>query len=395
MPTLSEAPAARLRMAVATAPQTGPDGQPTMHNDVQLVKSALLYADEVELIGMSASLVHATGMAPSAKQPTLIELVELTEIVSDEVTLTPELRRTITAMERTESRGQALPIALREQLIEIREFRQEAGRRLVEACAGFVGDIGMAELQPALDAGVVTVTDLGLTRADTIRAVTGKSLGGNADIQRWVDQIQSRLRDARTHLLLDDETASLIDAMVHEGELELSATARLLLGKAALGAGLVARLPTFPEAKVDELLQLREDLGEPLRRYRAAVVRISKTMPDIPARELDAAVQSEWEGVVAPELDAIKNGLADHGLIRELSKQARIETATYLAMGSGLFVGVDQLTDMSGALAGLVGAIPAVGGTLAKASLAHSAGRREVQRSEFYYLYSANKILGS
>lgn len=389
-PTVSEAPEARLQMSVVTSPQSMPDGRPSLHGDVNLVKSAILYADEVELLGLAASLVYATGMAPGAAEPKLGELMELTQIVSDQVVLTPEIRRTIAFLERADRRGTALPDHLREHLKKVRSFTTHAGELLATASSDIVRDTGILELQPALDAKIVAVTDLGLSRSDTIRAATGQSLGSTGEVRAWMDQILKRLQDSRTQLLFDREAGQFVDAMVREGEVELSRTGRLLLGRAATGAGLVARLPAFPEAKVDELLQLRDDLADPLSRYRAAVVRISKTIPDIPVAELDDAVQMEWAANVGPALDDIGNGFLEHGLVRELSRHVRLDTASYLAMASGLFVGVDQFTDLNRVVAGMVSAIPPVGGSLARASLTRGDARRALRRHDFYYLYSAN-----
>lgn len=364
-----------------------------MRGDVTLIKSALLYADEVELLGLAASLVYATGMAPAASSPTLAELVELTEIVSDEVRITPAVRAAIGYIERAERKGLPLPLEWREDLESVREFRSTAGKMLVESSEEMAKSTGLWDLRPAIDARVVTVADLGLRRADTLRAVVGKSSGSEAEVKVWMDGIVKRLSDARTHLLFDQETASFVDSMVSEGVVGISGAGRLLLGKAAMGAGLVAKLPSFEAASVDELLELRADLNKPLTRYRAAVVRLSKTIPDIPVKELDAAVQAEWEASVAPALDDLSTGLIEHGLVHELSKQARLDTAAYLTMASGLFVGMDQLTNLGMLASGVAASVPAIGGTLGKASVAVSERRSGFKRHDFYYLHAANVAL--
>ncbi|WP_374455995.1 hypothetical protein [Nocardioides sp.] len=364
-----------------------------MRGDVTLVKSALLYADEVELLGLAASLVYATGMAPAASSPTLAELIELTEIVSDEVRITPEIRTAVAYIERAERKGQPLPLEWREDLESVREFRSKAGKMLVDSSEKMARNTGLWDLRPAIDARVVTVADLGLRRADTLRAVVGKSTGSDAEVKAWMDGIVKRLSDARTHLLFDQETASFVDAMVREGVVGISSAGRLLLGKAAMGAGLVAKLPTFEGASVEELLELRSDLSMPLTRYRAAVVRLSKTIPGIPVTELDAAVQAEWEASVAPALDDLSTGLIEHGLVHELSKQARLDTAAYLTLASGLFVGMDQLTDLGKLASGVAASIPAIGGTLGKASVAVGERRSAFKRHDFYYLHAADEAL--
>lgn len=364
-----------------------------MRGDVTLIKSALLYADEVELLGLAASLVYATGMAPAASSPSLAELIELTEIVSDEVRITPAVRAAIGYIERAERKGHPLPLEWREDLESVREFRSTAGKMLVASSEEMAKSTGLWDLRPAIDAGVVTVADLGLRRADTLRAVVGKSTGSEAEVKAWMDGIVKRLSDARTHLLFDQETASFVDSMVREGVVGISSAGRLLLGKAAMGAGLVAKLPSFEAASVDELLELRADLNKPLTRYRAAVVRLSRTIPDIPVNELDAAVQAEWEASVAPALDDLSTGLIEHGLVHELSKQARLDTAAYLTMASGLFVGMDQLTNLGMLASGVAASVPAIGGTLGKASVAVSERRSGFRRHDFYYLHAANEAL--
>jgi hypothetical protein len=45
----------------------------------------------------------------------------------------------------------------------------------------------------------------------------------------------------------------------------------------AMGAaGFLARLPTFPPAKVDEIIDIREELQGPLVRFRGAMVKVAR-----------------------------------------------------------------------------------------------------------------------
>lgn len=277
--------------------------------------------------------------------------------------ITPAIRTAIEFIERAERTGRPLPVEWREQMQPVQEFRSRAGKMLVESSEQIAKRTGLWDLRPAIDARVVTVADLGLRRADTLRAVVGKSTGSEAEVKARMDGIVKRLSDSRTHLLFDQATASFVDSMVREGVVGLSSTGRLLLGKAAMGAGLVAKLPSFEAASVDELLQLRADLTKPLARYRSEVVRRSRTIPDIPLIELDTAVQAEWEASVAPALDDLSTGLLEHGLVHELSKQARLDTATYLTLASGLFLGMDQLTDLSVIASGMAASVPAIWGS--------------------------------
>ncbi|MBU2697805.1 hypothetical protein [Pimelobacter sp. 30-1] len=358
------------------------------------MKSALMYADQVELMGLSANLVYAAGMAPSVKQTSLSEIMEMTEVVSDDVRLTPELRRVIQKLERAERRGTLLPIEIRAQAAEIEDFRAESARLLRAATDEIITNTGLVLLQPALDAGLITITDLGITRADAVRAAAGKSKGSAAEVQRWADSIAARLRDPRSRLLLDSETASFVDLMVREGKAEITTTGRDRLGATALGAGFSARLPTLEHATVEEILEVRGDLEGPLVRYRSAVARMSKTLPDIPLTEFDAAVDSEWEGVVGPSLREIQEELIGHGIVKELAHHAKLDAAAYITVGTGLLVGVNQFTDIDPLVNAIVAGLPTVAGTLGARSVARRNRVEQAQRREFYYLHAASQSLG-
>lgn len=81
-PTLSEA-RRPLRLAVATTPKWRA-GRPSLADDLEIVKAGILYADDVELVGLAASLVHKVSLADESKQLSLERFLRITQLVTGE-----------------------------------------------------------------------------------------------------------------------------------------------------------------------------------------------------------------------------------------------------------------------------------------------------------------------
>jgi len=71
-PTVGEA-VRPLRVSIITSPKSHPNG-PVLHRDVELVKAALLYADEVELVSPGAAMLGLVAGLAEGGIPALIEL---------------------------------------------------------------------------------------------------------------------------------------------------------------------------------------------------------------------------------------------------------------------------------------------------------------------------------
>src|SRR6266540_3766694 len=144
---------------------------------------------------------------------------------------------------------------------------------------------------PAFDAGILKLSASGFTDdRDTDATVSG-----------WIGLLKGLLQDPTTRLLFDDGVGDLVRSLVAEGHVLPHQLTIKHAGEAAVGSGLVARLPALPEAPVDELLDLRQDLGPPLTRYRAAVSRLADKLA---FRAFDSEFAAEiddlWTRDVAP-----------------------------------------------------------------------------------------------
>jgi hypothetical protein len=105
---------------------------------------------------------------------------------------------------------------------------------------------GVAELEPALKAKFLRFND---------RIQLGE--GTDAEVQAFIQQLKRYLQDPNWFVLLDSEIASLARSMIKEEVVNPPQRAIGNAGEAVLGTGFLARLPAFPGAPMDELLDLR------------------------------------------------------------------------------------------------------------------------------------------
>ena len=158
--------------------------------------------------------------------------------------------------------------------------------------------------------------------------------------------------------------------------------------EAEVGAGLIARLPAFPTARIDELLDLKQDLVGPLARYRAAVASLESRLSDQPgAASLDSELHHMFRAEVAPALAEIDATLIDHGLIRELARTSATSARDLVISGASLSIALSTVGEVAAALSAAAGVVGMGAHAAARAVLDRLSARRAVSQHDFYYLY--------
>lgn len=368
-----------MTVSIVTTP-TLDDAGVSLQGDIDLVKVALLYADKVELISMSASMIGSVTAVADGGIDGLLALMASLDNGS--------IRHLAGGTDLPDGWRELLPVMVGlagtpiGEEIGLPRFDEDlAGvqAQLSEVAEDLVEKSGASELIPCLEDGTLELSDAGLTESGDFDDV----------LPKWTALLGQRLRDPRTKLLFDAGAGDLVGAMLREGIIDSNDLGLRRAGQAAVGAGLVARLPAFPSAPMDELLDLRRDLDDPLRRYRAAVYRLARDVRTIGA-DAEDRVQMIWEGEVAPTVTEIRDLMAQHGLVREIARAASQDVKTALT-AAGVFVGFSG-TDLQ---SGLVASTAAGAQAAATGAFGAKDGRRQVQRQELFYLYEVDRRLGA
>lgn len=361
--TLSEAP---IKVAIATTPQSGNAGRRALDQDTELTKAALLYADEVELVSLSVSMfdelrqiidageLGGYGLLASLDDDTINYLATRS---GSENTLPPNWRETLAAALTVPPEAlEALGIEGADQLRELRDVAAEHGRRTQQDMTNLLDEQGATELVTAIKSGAIKLAELGVSPSSTLRP-SDLDPTDSTEVQmwNWIDALVARLTDKETRLLFDRQAGSLIQSMLDDGMIPSNPQGLRLAAQAALGAGFTGRLPAFPTAKMDELLDLRKELALPLARYRGAVARFSKEMPQVVGENLDFEVEQLWIETVKPALLGLEDEMADHGLVRELARSLSVERVRdFGSWTAGTYLTVASATALDALTTGLI-----------------------------------------
>lgn len=388
-----------LRVSLVTYPHVTGEIRGSLARDVELAKAAVLYADHVDLVSMQANLLsqvanlRGTGATGALSFMTSLDETTLRQTGLDTDNWTPEMRALLPALDQAfdddHFRG-LLPAELQdtyEQFVPVLAEWEEHLAILDE-------DSGAGELRRPMSAGLLRLvelsgTDTGLAAA--VQAAAGSQAGTatfDGAVGAWAERVISLLRDESQRVILDPAAIDVVQSFVNSGLLDVSGVTAERSRAAHLGAGFIGRLPAFPEAPFDELLDLRSELAGPLARYRGAVVRMSRTLAASPfERAIQADADDLWTSEVAPALVEIEDTMTDHGLVRELGRRANEDARQIVMSGSGLLIGLEQLGHLSATISAAITAAGVGAGIAGRARTARASAASDARRAEMFYLY--------
>ena len=151
----------------------------------------------------------------------------------------------------------------------------------------------------------------------------------------------------------------------------------------ALAQAVLGELPAFPEASMDELLNVRDTLRGPLVRFRGAMCASAMEMGDIQVQDFERAAQAFYRREIAPALVELDESLEDLGASRALR---RAGTAGVASIG----ICIASMLSISEFLAtALVPAGAAVGAELKYRDRV----KAEQKHNSYFYLWRADQLL--
>lgn len=380
----------KLKIVVATHPAGGGADVPVdLEADVRLVRSALLYADEVELLSPGAMMMASVqAVAQSGSAGMLAVLASLDDQTLDYLSSgrdryfdVNEFRATLRQLVEFTSLPREQRRAPAGRRIEdgMRKYLASSAGSFRDVASGLLAGSGGGELDAAARAGVLRLNaDAFADATDTSRMIDG-----------YVARLKNLLTDPSAHLLFDPGIAKLVQALVREGHVQPHQLTASNAAKSQTGSGLAARLPAFADSSVEDILMARDDLADPLGRYRRSVVQLSGQLA---SDAFDPAVEHElddmWRDEVAPALADLRADLGAHSIsrsfVRSIAEDPKaVVTAGSLWFGVGMVAGAPEVVSAAAGVSGL--AVSSVLRTLR--------GRDDVKKRDLYYLLEINERL--
>ncbi len=275
-----------MRLTLCVSPRMGTERRLSIERELRMIKSSLLYADHISVVSpglnmlrtldplRKVSLADPVNGLRALPTPTLIRM----GFPASEL---PRLRQRVQELSK-------LPVDDPERSQWAEKFAPAFQEAAVLASDQYGGH--GPEMDRAIESEALTVIDTGFDfdeGADSVAAWYKKQLSG-------------ALSDHSSGVLLDPETSKLARESEDSGHFGSYAASRSR--RASTGTGLVERLPTFPNAPMEHILEAREELTDHRQGYRNAVKRLergleSAALDDSLPYELDEL----WHDEVQPQ----------------------------------------------------------------------------------------------
>ena len=321
---MADNPAA-LRMTIGAAPTL----DAVARSDLRLLKTALLYADKVELCspgtslllwghGMRSAFSEENRGAARGEQLALVVLLAISFLYSG------------TSREKEAAAARAV-----EHMSWLGELDPEI-RALVEA---FTHDLSLlhdsleaALSDPALQPGlgeIVQAVETGLVEVHWFTAAEPEGV-----VREFTTVLSRAIAEGATHPLLDAGASELVARALGP------VTGAGMSGPASRGkhvrlaARLFERLPTFDDLSVAEVLAVRRDLDSHLVRFRSSMIRFSEEITTaVWDRDFDRDAEHVILRDVEPALLELEEAIRENGLWGRLARKL-VDHRTTLATGS-------------------------------------------------------------
>jgi hypothetical protein len=388
------------RMVVAAHPGSSV----TVAPELGLVKAALIYGDKVSLLSPVTTMflsVEALGQFSTSQQIQLLRRVAPYLQEPDQLPTFDEGLNQLDEFLRTTSRSRSLGDRLLRAGLE--QQLQPIQQELSEAVRDLGKNAGIDQLALARSKGLVEIESANPGDAIDLLAscIIGAKLAETGErqddphsdqiVETFVGKLSQHLSLGREYLIFDERVASLTDAAIREGVFKPAKGPAGRSVQAMTASALMGRLPTFPDATVDEVLDIRTELAAPLTQFRSAMVTIAKGFAsDAWESSFGDEVHDAWVETVHPAVEAIEASVQDN---RSLFAMA-------VGVAGAANTGIPGLGIVAGGMPGHVDALTAFGGLVSVGAPVLQAFRdrqevaRQLRMQPFFFLYGVERSLG-
>ena len=163
-----------------------------------------------------------------------------------------------------------------------------------------------------------------------------------ADVDRCVLEYYNKLKVAlkSSYPLFDEQSNDLMKAALESNIINVSPTDKRKITHAGLADNYIQRLPSFSEATIDELIDIKSELSQPLIRFRSKMLSYSDSLQSMPwDNDFEKECDLLYDKEVAPALLEIEECTKDNSFIKNLGKKFFTDEGFWKSTG-GLVIGV-------------------------------------------------------
>lgn len=380
---------------------------------MNLVKPALLYADRVTILSPAAWMLRDLTSLAQTEDPLdqiqmLFSLLDAAPNLAGDLQIPDELRVALPVLVRQPQLVRLIAADAGEDVDEALDGIRAAVEEITEKWHAFTPaleqareTLGGTELAEAVERKLVSVEDLGTeTSPELLATVVGTASADPGGVRSgsfdalaadFLVKALDVMSDRKSLPLFDADASGLVRAFDSQAGRQRAGGDRAReIGAVASLAGF---LPYFTQMPVNEIVDLRRELSVPLIRFRAAMARMSRDVATHPLdTEFQADIESRWRSDIEPALLEIRETLAEHGLLRQVSSVATGDPRRLMVeSGAVIAAAMSPQNVLDGAVAAVAaGAVPALD-TVLRAYRESKRGRSTARASEFYLLHRVDE----
>ncbi|OFS20032.1 hypothetical protein [Corynebacterium sp. HMSC04H06] len=289
----------------------------SLSEDVRMVRSALLYADRVEMFSAGTTLLRQMKEFSGSGDKELALRVYATIAESEEID--PSTRTQLATLvgvaeayseqrkqfSRSERRNnpefRKVDLHFNEVFKGLRRVGNETKRSIDRMWMNYGGN----ELDAAVDAGLLTIND---EWADEL-------IQKMANADEAAEVLGRAITTAKGNLLFDSMAGGLARAMHKEGRLVLPAFHRQNIRTTRLGSNMILLLPNMAQVDVEKVLEVKEEVSASLANYRRSTKNLQeKLREDALSPHLDEEIEQLWFDDVSVQVEELTQAVYDSRL---------------------------------------------------------------------------------
>lgn len=361
----------------------------SINKELQYIKSALLYADQIFLISpISYMYTQLSSQASTFDEKKIIRVLKYLfplckdrdpKTYQDGMAMVNELSSIMFS-----KRYKAIPMIKK---IEFRSQLKSCIQQLDTKCIELLGECQIRELNALLTSGKV---------------VLKKFEHSLSDIDGTVSEFFIQLaKSIKSSFPLFDETSNhLMKSAIEARVINLNESEKRKIIHAGVSDNLIQRLPSFDSASVDEILDIRKELNDPLVRFRSKVQAYSENIQAVPWNDdFENECSLLYYQEVAPAILEIDELTKEGSFVKNLGSKI-ISDGDFRRVASELVIGIAAagvIPSFAQTVSQDVAALTA-GGLWATAKIAETYNeykkkKRELTKKDLYFYYRAGKML--
>lgn len=357
--------------------------------EMNYVKSALLYADQVTLISPMAYLFHQfTDEKNSLNEKNAIKLFyKILPLIKEKDPNTynsfypvlNELSKIVNGKQYN-----SLPYVKKIQIkSQLKSYSQDFSKLMFS----FIGNENADDLDSLIRHGQVKIESFNNSIAYVDRCVL-----------EYYNKLKVALKSS--YPLFDEQSNDLMKAALESNIINISPIDKRKITHAGLADNYIQRLPSFAEATVDELIDIKSELSQPLIRFRSKMISYSDSLQSMPwDNDFEKECDLLYDKEVAPALLEIEECTKDNSFIKNLGKKFFTDEGFWKSTG-GLVLGVaaggaiSSFNDVISTEQGMLAAGGAfVLSKIAGAYIDYKEKKKDIQRKDLYFYYKAGREL--